>query len=153
MAGILFPLLLVISACAASGSSQPVWDKPAPPEPVTGDGAAVAEAAEAASGDDESEVEEVEPNGEIVEILAIDNAFAPEVLTISAGTEVLWTNRGYNPHNIVTEDPDQGWQLDGEDFEPTATFSNVFTRPGTFRYYCSIHGNLDIGMPGVIIVE
>jgi plastocyanin len=95
----------------------------------------------------------VEPNGEVVDVLAVDNTFRPEETVIAAGTEVHWVNRGRNDHNIVPEDPDAAWRVDTEDFAPGDEASFVFTRAGTYRYYCSIHGTIDAGMPGVIIVE
>lgn len=93
------------------------------------------------------------PNGEAVEVLAVDNSFNPKEATIEAGTEVVWENRGRNEHNIIPEDADAEWRVETEDFPQGATASHVFLEPGTYRYYCSIHGTIDRGMPGVIVVE
>lgn len=105
----------------------------------------------AGGGGDDGAV--TEPNGETAAIVAVDNSFNPKEATITAGTEVVWENRGRNDHNIIPEDPDADWKVDTEEFTPGATASHVFLEPGTYRYYCSIHGTVDRGMPGVIIVE
>ncbi len=101
-------------------------------------------------------VEEDEPffpaNGEESLVQAVDNSFAPEDVTIEAGTTLVWLNRGRNDHNIIPEDRDPTWLFEDVDFTPGDEVSFVFQRPGTYRYYCSIHGNLTFGMPGVVVV-
>jgi plastocyanin len=65
-------------------------------------------------------------------------AFSPKELTVPVGTTVTWTNRDEEPHTVVT--PGGGpaafksGALDGGD-----QFSFTFTKPGTYRYFCSIH--------------
>ncbi|MEE9415149.1 MAG: plastocyanin/azurin family copper-binding protein, partial [Acidimicrobiales bacterium] len=71
---------------------------------------------------------------------------------IVAGTEIVWVNRGRNDHNIIPEDRDPQWLVEDVDFEPGDEASFVFDTPGSYLYYCSIHGNLTAGMPGVIVV-
>jgi plastocyanin len=90
---------------------------------------------------------------ETVFILAVDNSFNPEEQTVPAGATVVWENRGRNDHDIVPEDPDAPWAVGEEAFAPGDTAEFRFTEPGTYRYYCSIHGTIDVGMPGVLIVE
>ncbi len=91
--------------------------------------------------------------GDQVEILAIDNSFDPEATEIAAGTEVTWVNNGRNDHNVIPEDEDAEWRIESEDFAPGDAVSYTFDEPGTYRYYCSIHGTIDAGMPGVLVVE
>jgi len=100
------------------------------------------------------------PTGVVVTVVALDNSFRPEQLTIQVGDEVLWENNGRNEHNILNiESADEGFETDGawgidvEDFQPGDAFSHVFTVPGNYRYFCTIHGNTDVGMVGTIIVE
>lgn len=95
----------------------------------------------------------VATNGQTATVQAIDNSFSPKELTVSAGTEVVWENRGRNEHNIIPENEDDPWRVDTADFQPGETATWVFTQPGTYRYYCSIHGTINAGMPGVIIVQ
>ncbi len=87
-----------------------------------------------------------------VEILAVDNAFDPETPTVEAGTVVRFTNVGRNDHNVIPENDDPDWTIPAERFGPGDTATYRFTEPGTFRYYCSIHGTIDVGMPGSITV-
>jgi plastocyanin len=89
----------------------------------------------------------------VVTVRALDNTFDPETLTISAGTEVVWDNRGRNEHNIIPEDESAPWKFEADVFQPGETARYTFTEPGTYPYYCSIHGTLTVGMPGVIVVE
>ncbi len=101
----------------------------------------------------EAPVPTIAPTGETSNVLAVDNSFNPEELVIAAGTEVVWENRGRNDHNVIPEDKAASWRVDTEDFVPGEVVSHVFNRPGTYRYFCSIHGTIDVGMPGVIVVQ
>ena len=73
--------------------------------------------------------------------IAIDNfAFEPAVLTIAAGTEVTWVNRDEEPHTVVSavkEQPFKSQALDTND-----KFSLVFAKPGTYKYFCSVHSHM-----------
>lgn len=94
------------------------------------------------------------PNGETADVLAIDNNFLPQTLTIVAGTEVKFVNNGRNDHNIVPEGDLEvaTWGVLEDGFHPTDTYSYVFTTPGTYVYYCTIHGTSTAGMFGSIVV-
>jgi len=91
--------------------------------------------------------------GDSVEIRAVDNSFQPEAGRVAAGTEVTFVNAGRNDHNVVPEDEDAEWAVDTDDFRPGDEASYTFEEPGTYRYFCSIHGTIDTGMPGVLVVE
>jgi plastocyanin len=91
--------------------------------------------------------------GDSVEIEALDNSFQPEASQVAAGTEVTFVNNGRNSHNVVAEDEGAEWAVDTEDFQPGDSSSYTFEEPGTYRFYCSIHGTIDAGMPGVLVVE
>ena len=94
------------------------------------------------------------PNGESVDVVALDNNFLPETVEVKAGTEVVFTNNGRNPHNVVPADDPKAteWGVLEEGFQPTDTYSRVFDRPGTYIYYCTIHGSPKAGMVGTITV-
>jgi plastocyanin len=109
------------------------------------------ESPEGAGGEAPPDAELLE--GDAVEIVAVDNAFDPDAARVAAGTEVTWVNRGVNDHNVVPEDADAAWAIDTEDFGPDDEASFTFEEPGVYRYYCSIHGTLTAGMPGVLVVE
>ena len=93
-------------------------------------------------------------NGEVAEVLSLDNNFVPQTVTVVAGTEVLWNNNGRNGHNVLPESDPQAttWGVQVEQFQPGDTYSHLFDRPGTYVYYCSIHGTSTAGMFGTIIV-
>jgi plastocyanin len=69
--------------------------------------------------------------------IKIDNfSFAPQTVTVAAGTQVTWTNRDDIPHTVVSEDKTtfKSHALDTDE-----KFSFTFTKPGTYTYFCSIH--------------
>ncbi len=94
----------------------------------------------------------VEANGIVVDVLARDNSFLPEEIEISAGTEIRWENRGRNDHNVLPADGTFDWGVEVEGFAPGDVYSAVFDTPGTYPYYCSLHGTSDFGMIGTIVV-
>ena len=107
------------------------------------------------------------PNGETLTIQSLDNSFRPVEFEIEAGTEVIFENRGRNDHNILPDsvandeeltallassDSPTAWGVAAIDFVPGDTFSHLFAVPGTYSYYCSIHGSPGAGMYGVLVV-
>lgn len=97
-------------------------------------------------------VASVAPNGEVVQVRSLDNTFRVADIEIVAGTEVWWTNNGRNDHNVLPVDPSQDWGIDTEDFAPGDEYRHVFDRPGTYLYFCSIHGTETVGMIGSVTV-
>ncbi len=85
------------------------------------------------------------------EVRVLDNTFRPDRIEAAAGTEVVWVNGGRNDHNVR---PVEGgsWGVEASDFEPGATYRHRFTEPGTYTYYCSLHGTTTAGMVGSIVV-
>ena len=92
--------------------------------------------------------------GEVEAVLSLDNNFVPQTVTVVAGTEVRWDNNGRNGHNVLPESDPQTttWGVQVEQFQPGDSYSHLFDTPGTFVYYCSIHGTSTAGMFGTIIV-
>jgi plastocyanin len=73
--------------------------------------------------------------------------FSPMMLTIAPGTKVTWTNHDDVPHTVVSADDPKQFRsppLDTDD-----AYSFVFTKPGTYKYFCSVHPK----MVGMIIVK
>jgi plastocyanin len=103
-----------------------------------------------ACGDDGGETVLVE--NEEIRVLAIDNTFDPEDAVVAAGTTVRWVNNGRNDHNVLSADGAE-WDVPTEDFVPGDEAEYRFTEPGEYRYYCSIHGTIDVGMIGTLTVE
>jgi len=91
-----------------------------------------------------------EPPGALhgdVEVL--DNSFDPFDLTVETGKTVVWAHEGANPHTVTADDNafESGTMFNGQ------TFEHTFADPGTYSYYCRVHGNPGgSGMAGVITV-
>jgi len=69
-------------------------------------------------------------------MVKIDNFnFAPQTLTVNAGTTVTWSNGDDVPHNVVSTDK----VFKSKTMDTDEKFSYTFTKPGTYNYYCSIH--------------
>ncbi len=78
-----------------------------------------------------------------------NNFFSAAAVTVTVGDTVHWNWVGSN-HSVTADDAsfDSGVQNAG------ATFDRTFTTPGTFRYYCKIHGGPGgLGMSGTITVQ
>ncbi len=61
--------------------------------------------------------------------------FMSAALTVAPGTSVTWKNLDAEPHTVVSVDGTfRSGALDQGD-----TFSFTFTKPGTYKYVCSIH--------------
>lgn len=110
----------------------------------------------------------VVPNGQVVEVQVLDNSYRPLDLVIETGTEVVFVNKGRNEHNVLPDEVDNdaelvelladdssatAWGVTSTDLPPGASYSHVFFEPGTYPYYCSIHGVAGKGMYGVVVVE
>lgn len=78
--------------------------------------------------------------------IKIDNfTFAPQRLTVRAGTTVTWRNQDDIPHAIAsTTRAFKSKALDSDD-----TYAFTLTTPGTYEYFCSLHPQ----MTGTIVVE
>jgi plastocyanin len=94
----------------------------------------------------------VEPTGVVIPVIALDNSFRPQLVEVSVGDEVLWENRGMNEHDVLYVEGDE-WGVEVEDFQPGDIYAYVFTKPGEYRYFCSIHGTEDVGMIGTVVVN
>lgn len=112
--------------------------------------AAIASAT-ACGGDDDAPVELVE--GVVAEVRVVDNTYEPDDLEVAAGTEVRFVNRGRNEHDVIPVDADQEeLTVTLQELPPGESVSRRLTVPGTFDFYCSIHGTETAGMIGSITV-
>ena len=77
--------------------------------------------------------------------------FDPASVTIPAGTTVTWRwVSGF--HNVMpTGTPT--FTGSGGPVSPPTTFSQTFTTPGTYLYFCVVHGTPSAGMRGTIVVQ
>jgi amicyanin len=75
-------------------------------------------------------------------------AFSPKEMTVAVGTTVTWTNKDEEPHTVVT--PGGGpATFKSAALDTGDTFSFTFAKPGTYRYFCSVHPF----MTGTIVVK
>lgn len=76
-------------------------------------------------------------------VMIMNNQFTPATLTVDPGTTVTWTNHDTVAHTVTRDGAFDLMARAGA----TATFT--FTTPGTYSYYCAVHG----GMTGTIVVR
>jgi plastocyanin len=79
------------------------------------------------------------------------NRFEPANVTIAAGTTVNWTWIG-GIHD-VTSAGTPGFTGSGTPVTAPHSFSQTFTTPGTYVFYCTVHGTPSSGMRGTIVVQ
>ena len=88
--------------------------------------------------------------------------FDPETVTIEAGQTVLWTNTSDMIHTVTANPakaknknncklPAGAEAFDSGAIEPGKTYSQTFTVPGTYKYFCVPHETM--GMTGKVIVN
>jgi plastocyanin len=80
--------------------------------------------------------------------VVIDNfSFSPARLSVMAGATVTWENRDDIPHTIVNDATPRTFR--SPPLDAGETFSKVFVKPGTYKYFCSLHPH----MTGTIVVK
>ncbi|MEW6364537.1 MAG: plastocyanin/azurin family copper-binding protein [Acidobacteriota bacterium] len=92
-----------------------------------------------------------EAQGAVVDVSGEDNVFAPSTVNISPGDTVRWTMTGNNPHTVTSGTPSSspGTLFDSGTLTKGQTFQFQFTTPGTYPYFCRIHGAM---MSGTVVV-
>jgi len=79
-----------------------------------------------------------------------DDFFSPSSLTISAGTTVVWTWKGGNPHTVTSGTAGSPNGTFSSPQQTSGTFSFTFNQKGSFPYFCQVHG---AAMTGTITVQ
>ncbi|AMM17707.1 MAG: cupredoxin family copper-binding protein [Pseudomonadota bacterium] len=80
--------------------------------------------------------------------VVIDNfSFSPAQLSVAAGATVTWENRDDIPHTIVNDATPRTFK--SPPLDSGEKFSQVFVKPGTYKYFCSLHPH----MTGTIVVK
>jgi plastocyanin len=84
---------------------------------------------------------------EHTEQVYIDNfTFSPAMITVSAGTTVIWMNRDDIPHTVVSSD---GKTLKSHALDSDDKYFFTFDTAGEYSYFCSLHPH----MQGTVIVK
>jgi plastocyanin/uncharacterized membrane protein YozB (DUF420 family) len=85
-----------------------------------------------------------------VEIVELNFGYQPGIVTVSAGTTVVWVNQERAKHTVTS---DEGLFESG-DQDISDVYEFTFDTPGTYNYFCRYHGDRGVvGMAGTIIVE
>ncbi|HEU5399234.1 MAG TPA: cupredoxin family copper-binding protein [Gammaproteobacteria bacterium] len=70
------------------------------------------------------------------EVAIFNYKFAPDALTIPAGTTVTWVNKDEVPHTVMSTD--KRFQGSGA-LDTGDKYSYTFTTPGSYEYFCTLH--------------
>ena len=81
------------------------------------------------------------------QVVINDFTFEPSTLTVPAGTVVAWVNKDDDPHTVIGTDP--GSPIKSRPLDTGDRYSITLTKPGTYRYFCSLHPH----MTGMVIVQ
>jgi len=88
------------------------------------------------------------------EVFLQGSLFNPLTRTVTAGTTVKWTNKDGITHNITSSSVPAGASaLASGSLGNSATYQATLTVPGTYQYYCTIHGTPTTGMHATIVVN
>lgn len=103
-------------------------------------------------GDDRKLENVVAYDEDRVDVEVLDNSFTEENIKVKPGTTVVWTNNGQQDHDVLPISSDD-WGVEPGDFKAGDVYEYTFEEPGTYRYYCHLHGSEDAGMVGAVVVE
>jgi len=73
-----------------------------------------------------------------LEVRIKDFAFQPKSLEVSAGTTVTWTNTDGDTHTVTSANG----AFTSPALDSGETFSQTFTAPGTYNYFCALHPHM-----------
>jgi plastocyanin len=81
-----------------------------------------------------------------------DDFFEPETVDIGVGHFVVWRQFGANNHTVTSGSPvsNPGGLFDSGVLPPGSSFQFTFDAPGTYIYFCRIHG---VAMSGTVNVH
>jgi plastocyanin len=80
-----------------------------------------------------------------------NNRFEPANITIPVGTTVTWSWVG--GFHDVTPTGSPVFTASGAPVPSPNAYSHTFSVPGTYLYFCSVHGSASSGMRGTIVVQ
>ncbi len=93
--------------------------------------AAIAAAAAIASAPARAE----DAAGQAVTVEIRGMKYAPDTLTVAAGTKVTWINKDQMPHTVT----DRARGFGSAALDTDESFSYTFATPGEFAYFCAVH--------------
>jgi plastocyanin len=100
--------------------------------------------------------EEPPPQPEVerpVGVTVRDNVFDPDQVSVRVGQHVTWIWEGQSAHSIRFA----GSPTNAAPSQVEGLYDRVFDQPGTYAYYCTIHGSAAgltlTGMAGQVVVR
>jgi plastocyanin len=88
----------------------------------------------------------VADDGLSASVRIIDLAYEPPRVTVVKGATVNWSNVGQAPHTVTARS--DNWTSDL--LQPGVAYSQTFTTPGNYDYYCTLHPNM---VASVVVLE
>jgi plastocyanin len=79
-----------------------------------------------------------------------DNSFQPANIAVEDGTTVRWINDGRNNHNVTASKRSD--YFESGNLKPGRSYVRRFSDPGTFGYYCTLHGTPTSGQHAELTV-
>ena len=71
------------------------------------------------------------------------DAFQPNLVQVSVGSTVTWTNDDAQPHIVSSgENATPSGLFESPLMAPAATFEHTFTEAGEYPYFCLLHPNM-----------
>ncbi|MFY9664939.1 MAG: cupredoxin family copper-binding protein [Candidatus Cybelea sp.] len=64
-----------------------------------------------------------------------DFKYSPAALTVRVGDRVTFINSDDEAHTVTADDK----SFDSEGLDTAGTWQHVFTKPGTYHYFCELH--------------
>ena len=101
---------------------------------------------DASVGFDAAAAPDSAPAGIVMVQMVAPLSYSPKQVTVARGTTVMWMN----VDTIVHTSTSTTGLWDSGPVAPGASFSRPFNDPGTFPYYCTIHGMIQ---SGTVIVQ
>jgi plastocyanin len=85
-----------------------------------------------------------------IRLLITDNAYSNKNLALPVGATLVWSHEGQKPHTVTADDD----SFKSELLKNGGTFEHTFSSPGTYLYYCELHGGPGLeGMAAQVQVQ
>lgn len=86
-------------------------------------------------------------------ICAVNTAFSPATLTVQAGATITFHNADGFEHTTTSSSVPTGATTWDRTLSGGGETTMTLNTPGTYQYYCRIHGTPTTGMRGTIVVQ
>ncbi len=128
--------------------SDPVTESDDAEVPVEGEDAGTVDTPE----DEGDEGDSNGSGGGEHQVVATDNAFDTDAITVKPGDTIVLTNDGFAQHDFVVDELGMDSDLANNGETVTVTVPED-AEPGDYEFYCSVPGHKEAGMVGTLTVE